>query len=82
MKWLNFVQLQPITGRKHQLRKHLAELGFPIMGDSLYHPNQKYLRGNGLYLHATSICFTHPFLKEKISLEDRLPKKFKKLFPE
>lgn len=77
---LNLVELKPETGRKHQLRIHLATIGNPILGDKEYAVSEKTLFGNGLYLHAFSLEFTHPFTKEKIFHLADLPKKFKRLF--
>lgn len=77
---LNLVKLRPKTGRKHQLRKHLASIENPILGDKDYGMETLILNGKGLYLHAYSLKFIHPFTNEKISLKDELPKKFKKIF--
>ena len=81
-KFLNLVKLQPKTGRKHQLRKHLLAIGNPILGDKEYFLETKVLNGKGLYLHAATLAFKHPFTKEKISISKELPKKFTKLFPD
>lgn len=80
-KFLNLVHVFPHTGRKHQIRKHLSELGNPILGDQIYCSNENILKGNGLYLHAFSLNFTHPFTKEKMYHSAPLPKKFTRLFP-
>ncbi|WP_316929335.1 RluA family pseudouridine synthase [Olleya marilimosa] len=79
-KKLNLVQLEPFTGRKHQLRKHLSGIGNPILGDKDYGFENLILNGKGLYLHAYSLQFTHPFTNENLYLKDELPKRFKKLF--
>ncbi|WP_421984541.1 RluA family pseudouridine synthase [Roseivirga sp.] len=80
-KRLNLVKLNPKTGRRHQLRKHLFKIGNPILGDRDYFNEGLLLKGKGMYLHATTLEFTHPFTGEKISLEDPLPSRFKKIFP-
>ena len=77
---LNLVQLEPLTGRRHQLRKHLSGIGNPILGDKEYGMENLILQGKGLYLHAHSLQFTHPFSKKEISLNDELPKRFKRIF--
>jgi len=77
---LNSVALKPHTGRKHQLRKHMAEMGNPIFGDLLYGEKGLILKGKGMYLHAQSLQFVHPITKEKIAVEAEVPKKFRKLF--
>lgn len=80
-QYLNFVKLSPETGRRHQLRKHLFELGNPILGDPIYNKEGLILKGKGLYLHAFSLEFIHPFTNKKMHVEKELPFKFKKLFP-
>lgn len=77
---LNLVKLQPFTGRRHQLRKHMFSLGNPILGDRDYHLEGKLLKGKGLYLHAYSVSFKHPFTEDHIVIAAPFPKKFKKLF--
>ena len=77
---LNLVKLKPQTGRRHQLRKHLSGIGNPILGDKEYGIENLILNGKGLYLHAYSLKFTHPFTFEKIHLKDELPEKFRKIF--
>lgn len=51
------VELEPVTGRSHQLRVHLAALGHPILGDPLYAPASKAPR---LLLHASALRLAHP----------------------
>ncbi|MGJ8743070.1 RluA family pseudouridine synthase [Polaribacter sp.] len=80
-EFLNLVKLQPKTGRKHQLRKHLLGIGNPILGDKEHFLEDKILNGKGLYLHAATLEFIHPFTNEKISVSKELPKKFTKIFP-
>lgn len=77
---LNLVLLTPQTGRRHQLRIHLSSIGHPILGDQKYREENLVLKGKGLYLHAFSLTFTHPFTGEKIYQEDPLPVRFEKIF--
>lgn len=79
--FLNLVELNPETGRRHQLRKHMLELGNPILGDWAYFKEGLILKGKGLYLHASSLEFTHPNTDELIKVQAPLPSKFLKLFP-
>ena len=79
-KALNLVKLIPATGRKHQLRKHLAAIQNPIMGDNQYGTDGNKGMGNGLYLHAYSIKFIHPATALTISEHIKLPKKFTRIF--
>ncbi len=78
---LNLVELKPVTGRRHQLRKHLAGIGNPILGDKDYGTEGLILKGKGLYLHAYSLCFIHPITKEYIHQADEFPSRFRKVFP-
>lgn len=78
---LNLVDIKLHTGRRHQIRKHFAQLGNPILGDKEYGIVGLILKGKGLYLHAQSISFKHPFTDEQLTVEAPTPKKFSKLFP-
>lgn len=55
----SLLELEPVTGRSHQLRVHLAWLGTPIVGDPLYGRPRRHSAGRML-LHAASIEFPHP----------------------
>lgn len=52
--------LFPVTGRSHQLRIHLAEIGHPILGCDLYAHDEAFHMAKRLMLHATELKFTHP----------------------
>lgn len=77
---LNLVKLSPSTGRRHQLRKHLSGIGHPILGDKDYGKEGLILSGKGLYLHAHTLRFVHPFTQEEVVVISELPGKFNKLF--
>lgn len=77
---LNLVELSPKTGRKHQLRKHCAEIGNPILGDKDYGFPNLVLNGKGMYLHAFGLEFIHPFTQEILIIKDELPERFRKIF--
>jgi len=79
-QYLNLVRLFPKTGRRHQLRKHLASIGHPILGDKVYSKVGLVSYGNGLYLQAYSIGFEHPVMKEWLEVEMELPQKFRRIF--
>lgn len=71
------VELQPVTGRTHQLRVHCAYMGFPILGDPQYGSgeSQAYSLKNGLktqLLCAKRLEFTHPITGETMKLESEL----------
>ena len=79
---LNLVKLEPETGRRHQLRKHLSSIGNPILGDKEYGIENQILNGKGLYLHAYSLKFIHPLTMLEIDIKDEFPLRFKKIFPQ
>lgn len=54
------VELEPVTGRSHQLRVHLKALGHPILGDALYAPEAMQAAAPRLLLHACALQFWHP----------------------
>ncbi len=66
------VALNPVTGRSHQLRIHMAELGTPIVGDRKYGSNTAAKRSglfqNRLHLHARAICMEHPFTGKRLEI--------------
>jgi tRNA pseudouridine32 synthase/23S rRNA pseudouridine746 synthase/23S rRNA pseudouridine1911/1915/1917 synthase len=74
---LSLLQIQLLTGRKHQIRVHFAEMGHPVIGD------RKYGGGHSSYanlaLHAHSISFTHPVNGERLHFETPVPALFTRL---
>ena len=70
------LELSPITGRTHQLRIHMARLGFPIFGDKMYVGNIKTTMDKGLFLQAFSVEFIHPVTKTIIAISLQQPNKF------
>jgi tRNA pseudouridine32 synthase/23S rRNA pseudouridine746 synthase len=67
------VELEPVTGRSHQLRVHLCELGHPILGDSLYASAEDRVRAERLLLHAWSLGFAHPVTGAALGFERPAP---------
>ncbi len=63
------VELEPVTGRSHQLRVHMQALGHPILGDNLYATPEYLGASDRLLLHATAISFTHPGTGATISCD-------------
>jgi len=68
---------EPITGRTHQLRIHLSEMGHPIIGDHTYTKQSKNSTKRHM-LHAYSIVFCHPIQNKKLKITAKLPQDFLK----
>ncbi|MGB0409522.1 MAG: pseudouridine synthase [Opitutales bacterium] len=68
------IQLEPKTGRKHQLRRHMAHLRHPILGDTRHGDGaqNRFLREHGgcqmLMLRATQLCFTHYRSRQRVTI--------------
>ncbi|MBR0490832.1 MAG: RluA family pseudouridine synthase [Clostridia bacterium] len=67
------------TGRTHQIRVHLAEIGFPIIGDSVYSNGKNEWGIEGQCLHAKSIRFKHPISNKDMFIEAPLPSYFQNI---
>ncbi|CAI8878889.1 MULTISPECIES: RluA family pseudouridine synthase [Methylococcus] len=67
------VELEPVTGRSHQLRVHLAALGYPVLGDPLYGHEAAKSRAGRLLLHARTLGFFHPVSGEWLEFESPVP---------
>lgn len=76
---LSLIEVDLLTGRKHQIRVHFADLGHPVVGDRKYGREQDGHRRLGL--HARSLAFAHPFDGRRVALATRVPAFFRKLFP-
>ena len=74
--WLTTVDLWPSTGRMHQLRKHVASLGCPVLGDDLYGIEGQILWSKGLYLRALELRFEHPMEGGEVWVELEEPAKY------
>ena len=64
---LTLVRLFPRTGRTHQLRLHLQQIGHPIVGERLYVQAGHHRPAARLYLHATLLALTHPVTGQRLS---------------
>ncbi|RUO68801.1 tRNA pseudouridine(65) synthase TruC [Idiomarina ramblicola] len=84
----SLVQMQPETGRKHQLRRHMAHIRHPIVGDTNHgdgrHNNffRSHFDIHRLLLAATALSFHHPVSGEPMNLELPLPDEFHRPFIE
>lgn len=74
------VEVTILTGRKHQIRRHLSSIGFPIIGDDLYGDKEtnKAFKDvynlDGYFLHCTELSLIHPKSKMKITIKSPLDK--------
>jgi 23S rRNA pseudouridine1911/1915/1917 synthase len=71
------LELDLVTGRKHQIRVHLAGIGHAVVGDQKYGKRDR--RHTRLALHASSISFKHPFLGQELTFESQVPAYFHQL---
>jgi tRNA pseudouridine32 synthase/23S rRNA pseudouridine746 synthase len=69
LRGVTHVELEPITGRSHQLRVHLRAIGHPIVGDALYAPPHVTAMAPRLLLHACHLAFAHPLTGEPLAFD-------------
>jgi len=67
------LELEPVTGRSHQLRVHLLAIGHPILGDDLYAPPPVRAMAERLCLHAERLSFVHPASGERVEFAAPVP---------
>lgn len=77
-KGLSLLEVTLLTGRKNQIRVHMAGIGHPIAGDAKYGKENDRLPR--MALHARSISFDHPSNGKRLSFESAVPELFVKLF--
>lgn len=73
----SLLEVELFTGRKNQIRVHLADKGCPVAGDAKYGAKEKSFKK--LTLHSASITVTHPFSKEKMTFTALVPAYFESL---
>lgn len=73
----SLLEINLLTGRKHQIRVHFSEKGHPVAGDKMYGKVEKGMKR--LALHAASLTLQHPYTKEKMTFKTTAPTSFKTL---
>jgi tRNA pseudouridine32 synthase/23S rRNA pseudouridine746 synthase/23S rRNA pseudouridine1911/1915/1917 synthase len=76
-KQFSLLEINLLTGRKNQIRVHMADKGHPIVGDRKYGKTKDGYRR--LALHSKSISFKHPTSGEQMTFETKVPNYFNKL---
>jgi len=70
------------TGRTHQIRVHLSEIGYPIVGDEVYSNGKNEWNIHGQCLHAKSLKFKHPITEKEMCIEAPIPEYFQNIIKE
>ena len=73
----SYVECKLETGRTHQIRVHMAHLGHPVLGDTVYGPKNTIFGLQGQCLHSKTVSFVHPISKKAMYFESELPEYFK-----
>jgi len=73
----SLLEIDLLTGRKNQIRVHLSDKGYPVVGDKKYGVKEKGIKR--LALHAASLTLVHPFSKEKMTFTTLVPAYFESL---
>ncbi len=67
------LEVRPETGRTHQIRVHLAAIGYPVVGDRVYGPRRQRLQLDRHFLHAARLTFRHPVSGADVTFSAPLP---------
>ena len=76
-KDLSLIRLKLETGRTHQIRVHMKYIGFPLIGDFLYNPDNRYIKRQAL--HSVALTFVHPVSGQEMHFEADLPDDMKQI---
>ena len=78
-KGFTFLEVKIETGRTHQIRVHLSQIGYPIVGDEVYSNGKNPFNVKGQMLHATKLEFIHPTTNKNVTYVAPLPDYFKNI---
>lgn len=78
-KNFTYIECELETGRTHQIRVHMTQIGHPLLGDEIYGPKNCPYHLTGQTLHAKTLGFVHPRTKKYIEFDSELPEYFQKL---
>ncbi len=70
---VSLIEARPATGRLHQIRIHLASLGCPVLGDTMYGRSAAHVRVPRLCLHASRLSFVHPGSSRRMEVASPMP---------
>ena len=73
------IEVRIKTGRTHQIRVHMSQIGYPIVGDAVYSNGRNPFNVCGQMLHAAKLEFIHPSTKEIVKFEAKIPEYFEKV---
>ena len=79
MEKFTLIEAQLETGRTHQIRVHMAHIGHPILGDTVYGHKKPELGQESQVLHAGTLCFVHPRSGQPVVVHAPLPEYFQKV---
>lgn len=74
---MTLLKVNLLTGRKNQIRVHMADIDHPIVGDSKYGPGEAKYRN--LFLHSSTLSFDHPFNKKRLTFTAPIPSYFRNM---
>lgn len=77
-----YIKVNIETGRTHQIRVHMAQIGFPIVGDFVYSNGKNPFGVEGQMLHSSRLEFVHPTTGQEMNLEAELPEYFENVLKE